>query len=85
MVRPEIQINIIDDFIDKENCFEYLSSDFDYLFDAIDSILAKVALIAHCKCNKYPLLTCGGAGGQLEHTLQFKNEITLQITIYPVI
>ena len=67
-INPEIKVNIIDDFIDKENCFEYLSSDFDYIFDAIDSIRAKVALIAHCRRNKYPLLTCGGAGGQLDPT-----------------
>lgn len=67
-INPDIKINIIDDFIDKQNCFEYLSSDFDYIFDAIDSIHAKVALVAHCKRNKYPLLTCGGAGGQLDPT-----------------
>ena len=67
-INPEIKVNIIDDFIDKQNCFEYLSGDFDYIFDAIDSIHAKVALVAHCKRNKYPLLTCGGAGGQLDPT-----------------
>jgi len=68
LINPEIKLNLIDDFIDKQNCFEYLSSEFDYTFDAIDSIHAKVALIAHCKRNKYPLLTCGGAGGQLDPT-----------------
>lgn len=67
-INPEIKVNVIDDFIDKQNCFDYLSSEFDYTFDAIDSIQAKVALIAHCKRNKYPLLTCGGAGGQLDPT-----------------
>jgi len=68
LINPEIKLNLIDDFIDKQNCFEYLSGEFDYIFDAIDSISAKVALIAHCKRNKYPLLTCGGAGGQLDPT-----------------
>jgi len=68
LINPDIILNLIDDFIDKENCFEYLSNEFDYTFDAIDSIKAKVALIAHCKRNKYPLLTCGGAGGQLDPT-----------------
>ncbi len=68
LINPEIKLNLIDDFIDKQNCFEYLSSEFDYIFDAIDSIHAKVALVAHCKRNKYPLLTCGGAGGQLDPT-----------------
>ena len=68
LINPDIKLNLIDDFIDKENCFQYLSDKFDYVFDAIDSIKAKVALIAHCKRNKYPLLTCGGAGGQLDPT-----------------
>ncbi|MCG6200377.1 tRNA cyclic N6-threonylcarbamoyladenosine(37) synthase TcdA [Psychromonas antarctica] len=68
LINPEIKLNLIDDFIDKQNCFEYLSSEFDYIFDAIDSIHAKVALVAHCKRNKFPLLTCGGAGGQLDPT-----------------
>lgn len=67
-INPDIKVNLIDDFIDKQNCFEYLSSEFDYIFDAIDSIHAKVALVAHCKRNKFPLLTCGGAGGQLDPT-----------------
>ena len=67
-INPDIKINMVDDFIDKENCFEYLSDKFDYIFDGIDSIHAKVALVAHCKRNKYPLLTCGGAGGQLDPT-----------------
>lgn len=67
-INPDIKVNCIDDFIDKQNCFEYLNKEMDYIFDAIDSIKAKVALIAHCKRNKYPLLTCGGAGGQLDPT-----------------
>lgn len=67
-INPEMTVTVIDDFIDKQNCFDYLSSDFDYIFDAIDSIHAKVALVAHCKRNKFPLLTCGGAGGQLDPT-----------------
>lgn len=67
-INPDIKINCIDDFIDKQNCFDYLSNEMDYVFDAIDSIHAKVALVAHCKRNKYPLLTCGGAGGQLDPT-----------------
>ena len=36
--------------------------------DAIDAIKAKTALIAHCKRNKIPLVTIGGAGGQTDPT-----------------
>lgn len=67
-INPDIEIVCIDDFIGQQNCFEYLSNDIDYVFDCIDSIHAKVAVIAHCKRNKYPLLTCGGAGGKIDPT-----------------
>ena len=67
-INPDIEIVCIHDFINKKNCFDYLSSDMDYVFDAIDSISDKVALIAHCKRNKYPILTSGGAGGQIDPT-----------------
>jgi len=67
-INPDIEIICIDDFIDKQNCFEYLTNNMDYVFDCIDSLHAKVAVIAHCKRNKYPLLTCGGAGGQIDPT-----------------
>ncbi|HIP75572.1 MAG TPA: tRNA cyclic N6-threonylcarbamoyladenosine(37) synthase TcdA [Psychromonas hadalis] len=68
LINPEIEIVVIDDFINKQKCFDYLSDDMDYIFDAIDTIHDKVALIAHCKRNKYPLLTSGGAGGQIDPT-----------------
>ena len=67
-INPNIEVTCIDDFVNKENCFKYLSNEFDYIFDAIDSISAKISLIAHCKRNKYPFLTCGGAGGQMDPT-----------------
>ena len=67
-INPEIKVNVINSFINKQNCFDYLSDEFDYIFDAIDSVADKVALIAHCKRNKYPILTSGGAGGQIDPT-----------------
>jgi len=41
---------------------------FDYVVDAIDSVKAKAALIAYCRDHKLPLVTIGGAGGQLDPT-----------------
>lgn len=65
-INPECVVNEIEDFITPDNLFDYISKDFDYVVDAIDSIRAKVALIAYCKRNKIKLITTGGAGGQMD-------------------
>ncbi len=68
LINPDCQINIIDDFITEENLIDYIDSRFDFVVDAIDSIRAKVALLAHCKRQKIALITTGGAGGQKDPT-----------------
>ncbi|NQZ10805.1 MAG: tRNA cyclic N6-threonylcarbamoyladenosine(37) synthase TcdA [Algicola sp.] len=73
LINPECKVDLIDDFVSPENIREYISKDFDYVVDAIDSVKAKTALIAYCKRNKIPVITTGGAGGQTDPT---KIEIT---------
>ncbi|MCW8900779.1 MAG: tRNA cyclic N6-threonylcarbamoyladenosine(37) synthase TcdA [Gammaproteobacteria bacterium] len=62
-INPACEVNIIDDFITLDNMFAYISQDYDYVVDAIDSIKFKAGLIYHCKRNKIPVITTGGAGG----------------------
>lgn len=73
LINPDATVHLIDDFVTPENVAEYISKDFDYVVDAIDSVRAKSALIAYCKRNKIPVITTGGAGGQTDPT---KIEIT---------
>ncbi|VEB01898.1 HesA/MoeB/ThiF family protein [Klebsiella pneumoniae] len=47
---------------------EYLGVGFSYVIDAIDSVRPKAALIAWCRRYKVPLVTTGGAGGQIDPT-----------------
>ncbi|WP_417615742.1 tRNA cyclic N6-threonylcarbamoyladenosine(37) synthase TcdA [Oceanisphaera sp.] len=68
LINPECKVTVVDDFISADNQAEYLMQDFDYVLDAIDSVKAKVALIAFCKRNKIPVITAGGAGGQTDPT-----------------
>ncbi len=68
LINPECQVNLIDDFISAENQAEYLSKEFDYVIDAIDSLKAKAALLAYCRSNKIKVITIGGAGGQIDPT-----------------
>lgn len=72
-INPDCIVNEVEDFITMENLAELINSEFDYVVDAIDSVRVKTALIAHCKRQKLPMITIGGAGGQIDPT---KIEIT---------
>lgn len=67
-INPECVVNEVEDFITQENLFELITDQFDYVIDAIDSVKVKTALIAHCKRQKLPMITIGGAGGQIDPT-----------------
>ncbi|MGV3344670.1 tRNA cyclic N6-threonylcarbamoyladenosine(37) synthase TcdA [Enterobacteriaceae bacterium LUAb1] len=67
-INPECRVNCIDDFLTPDNITSLLGGGFDYIIDAIDSTGPKTALIAWCRRNKIPLVTTGGAGGQIDPT-----------------
>lgn len=63
-------INIVTDaaFVTPTNLAERLPEDADHMLDAIDSVVAKTALIAWCKRRKLPITVTGAAGGQTDPT-----------------
>ena len=67
-INPECRVNVVDDFVTPDNVAEYMSVGYAYVIDAIDSVRPKAALIAYCRRNKIPLVTTGGAGGQIDPT-----------------
>jgi tRNA A37 threonylcarbamoyladenosine dehydratase len=69
-INPQAQCKIIDDFLTTQNLQDYLASEhhYDYVIDAIDSIKFKAAMIYHCRRNKIPIITTGGAGGLTDPT-----------------
>ena len=66
-INPECEVTLVDDFLTLENIKEHIQS-YDYVIDCIDQVKIKAALIAHCKRNKLPVITIGGAGGQIDPT-----------------
>ncbi len=66
-INPACRVHAVADFVTRETMAEYIV-DFDYLIDCIDSVAAKAALIAWCKRRKIPVITTGGAGGQVDPT-----------------
>lgn len=67
-INPECQVELIDDFLEIDNLAAYLGRGYSAVIDAIDSVKTKTALVAWCRRNKVKLITCGGAGGQLDPT-----------------
>ena len=68
LINPECRVTVIDDFVTADNVAEYMSKGYSYVIDAIDSVRPKAALIAYCRRYKVPLVTTGGAGGQIDPT-----------------
>jgi tRNA A37 threonylcarbamoyladenosine dehydratase len=64
-INPHCRCDTIDDYVTVANVGDYLSPQrgYDYVIDAIDSIKFKAAIICHCRRNKVPVITTGGAGG----------------------
>lgn len=68
-INPEIEVNLVDDFVTPDNVGEILQDDIHLVVDAVDTANAKAALIAHCKRRKLPLVCVGSAGGKRDPRL----------------
>ncbi|MCC5881939.1 MAG: tRNA cyclic N6-threonylcarbamoyladenosine(37) synthase TcdA [Halomonas sp.] len=67
-IQPGIQVVADTAFVTPTNLAQRLPEDADYVVDAIDSVVAKAALIAWCKRRKLPIVVAGAAGGQSDPT-----------------
>jgi tRNA A37 threonylcarbamoyladenosine dehydratase len=68
-INPFCRVTLVEDFIAPDNLDTMIGGQrFDYVIDAIDSVRAKAALVAYCRDHSIPLITIGGAGGQLDPT-----------------
>lgn len=69
-INPLCQVIQVEDFITPDNLPELIkASQFDYVVDAIDSVKAKTALLAFCREEHIPIVTIGGAGGQVDPSM----------------
>ncbi|WP_100550471.1 tRNA threonylcarbamoyladenosine dehydratase [Caedibacter taeniospiralis] len=67
-INPDCKINIIDDFVRKEDMERIFDKPYDFVIDAIDSLACKVALIAYAHGKGYKVISSMGAGGKLDPT-----------------
>ncbi|MDZ7851379.1 MAG: tRNA cyclic N6-threonylcarbamoyladenosine(37) synthase TcdA [Halomonas sp.] len=67
-IQPGIEVVADTAFVTPANLAKRIPPDADHLVDAIDSVVAKAALIAWCKRRKLPITVTGAAGGQTDPT-----------------
>lgn len=65
-INPSCVLHEVEDFVSPENLDQLLNQRFDFIIDAIDQVRTKAALIAWCVRHQIPVITSGGAGGQID-------------------
>ena len=68
LINPQCDVTEVEDFVEADNFDRVLGGGFDFVVDAIDSVRTKTALLAWCVAHRQPVITVGGAGGQLDPT-----------------
>jgi len=68
-INPGCKVNEISDFVGYENLKNCLSTEYDYVVDAIDSAAIKAAILNWCRRHKVPVICIGGAGGKINPTM----------------
>ncbi|OON92288.1 MAG: tRNA cyclic N6-threonylcarbamoyladenosine(37) synthase TcdA [Candidatus Epulonipiscium fishelsonii] len=72
-INPNIEVITFQRLYNKETAEELLSTEYDYVVDAIDMVTSKIDLIERCTNLNIPIISSMGAGNKLDPT---KLEIT---------
>ncbi len=67
-INPNCQVEIFQEFYQKNNKEKFFLESYDYVVDAIDSVESKVELIKHCIDFDVPVVSAMGAGNRLNFT-----------------
>lgn len=68
-INPELQLNVVNEFITPEKVDELIALSPDYIIDAIDSLKPKMTFIKKALANNIPFVSSMGAGGKLDPTM----------------
>ncbi len=67
-INPELELNVVQEFINPAMVQQQLSLKPDYIIDAIDSITPKITFMQMAYESKIPMVSSMGAGGRLDPT-----------------
>lgn len=68
LINPEAAVNAYNVFYSSENASDYDFSHYDYIIDAIDTVSAKIELIANAQRSGVRIISSMGAGNKLDPT-----------------
>ncbi|MFM7901253.1 MAG: ThiF family adenylyltransferase, partial [Bacteroidota bacterium] len=67
-INPEIELNVVQEFVNPEMVKAQLVHQPDYIIDAIDSITPKLTFISMAHQSQIPLVSSMGAGAKVDPT-----------------
>jgi tRNA A37 threonylcarbamoyladenosine dehydratase len=67
-INPELQLNVIKEFVNPEMVQQLMELKPDFIIDAIDSITPKLTFISKAYFSKIPIVSSMGAGAKLDPT-----------------
>jgi tRNA A37 threonylcarbamoyladenosine dehydratase len=67
-INPDLKLNVIKEFITPDRAVQILSTPYDYVIDAIDSITPKITFLKTAYEHKVKIVSSMGAGAKLDPT-----------------
>ena len=67
-INPNVNINTYPIFLNKENIYDILLNNYNYIIDACDSVETKIELIRLCLEKDIKLITCMGTAKKIDPT-----------------
>ncbi len=71
-INPQIKVKALKEFYTPDRGDYFITSDYDFVIDAVDNVSAKLDIITRCKTNGIPIISSMGAGNKI-------NPLTLTI------
>ena len=63
-INPDIELEVINQYMKDDAIIDLVSKPYDYVVDAIDTVAPKVFLLYYAKQNNQRIVSCMGAGGK---------------------
>lgn len=63
-INPEVELEVVNQYMKDEAIIELVSKPYDFVVDAIDTVAPKVFLLYYAKQNGQRIVSCMGAGGK---------------------
>lgn len=68
-INPKVEVSVHQRFYLPQTAHEFLSEDYDYIVDAIDTVTSKIDLIVKASQMRIPIISSMGTGNKLDPTM----------------